>query len=110
MAPILPVHEATPRRQKRFERRARTARLRHAASVEDIDTRAKLGLASRPIRRLAPLFALHSAVALTGRRMRSSCVINPKNGPIPAIWVAFACEGCSWIFSTKNFLRVRAAA
>lgn len=37
-------HEATLRRQKRFEARARTARLRHAASVEDIDYHARRGL------------------------------------------------------------------
>jgi DNA replication protein DnaC len=41
---ILLEHEATLRRQKRFEARARTARLRHAASVEDIDYRAPRGL------------------------------------------------------------------
>jgi DNA replication protein DnaC len=37
-------HEATLRRQKRFEARARTARLRHNASVEDIDYHAARGL------------------------------------------------------------------
>ena len=41
---ILLEHEATVRRQKRFEARARTARLRHAASVEDIDYHAQRGL------------------------------------------------------------------
>ena len=41
---ILLEREATVRRQKRFEARARTARLRHAASVEDIDYRAQRGL------------------------------------------------------------------
>jgi DNA replication protein DnaC len=41
---ILLEHEATLRRQKRFEARARTARLRHAASVEDIDYHARRGL------------------------------------------------------------------
>ena len=41
---ILLEHEATLRRQKRFEARARTARLRHAASVEDVDYRAQRGL------------------------------------------------------------------
>jgi len=41
---ILLEHEATLRRQKRFESRARTARLRHAASVEDVDYRAPRGL------------------------------------------------------------------
>jgi len=41
---ILLEHEATLRRQKRFEARARTARLRHAASVEDIDYDAPRGL------------------------------------------------------------------
>jgi hypothetical protein len=37
---LLLEHEVTLRRQKRFEARARTARLRHNASVEDIDCRA----------------------------------------------------------------------
>ena len=41
---ILLEREATVRRQKRFEARARTARLRHAASVEDIDYHAPRGL------------------------------------------------------------------
>src|SRR6266404_3866150 len=41
---ILLEHEATLRRQKRFEARARTARLRHPASVEDIDFRTPRGL------------------------------------------------------------------
>jgi DNA replication protein DnaC len=41
---ILLEHEATLRRQKRFEARARTARLRHPASVEDIDYHAQRGL------------------------------------------------------------------
>ena len=41
---LLLEHEATLRRQKRFEARARTARLRHNASVEDIDYRAARGL------------------------------------------------------------------
>ena len=37
---LLLDHEVTLRRQKRFERRARAARLRHQASVEDVDFRA----------------------------------------------------------------------
>lgn len=37
-------HEATLRRQKRFEARAKTAKLRHPASVEDVDFRAPRGL------------------------------------------------------------------
>ena len=37
-------HELTLRRQKRFETRARAARLRHPASVEDVDFRAARGL------------------------------------------------------------------
>ena len=37
-------HEMTQRQQKRFEARARTAKLRHLASVEDIDYRAARGL------------------------------------------------------------------
>jgi len=37
-------HEMTLRQQKRFEARARTAKLRHLASVEDIDYRTARGL------------------------------------------------------------------
>ena len=42
-------HEATLRRQKRFESRARAARLRHPASVEDVDYRAARGLDRAPL-------------------------------------------------------------
>jgi DNA replication protein DnaC len=41
---LLLEHEVTLRRQKRFEARARTARLRHNASVEDVDYHAARGL------------------------------------------------------------------
>lgn len=41
---LLLEQEATLRRQKRFESRARTAKLRHAASVEEVDFRAPRGL------------------------------------------------------------------
>jgi DNA replication protein DnaC len=41
---LLLEHEQTLRRQKRFETRMRTARLRHNASAEDIDYRAARGL------------------------------------------------------------------
>ena len=41
---LLLQHEQTLRRQKRFESRAKTARLRHNASVEDTDYRAARGL------------------------------------------------------------------
>jgi DNA replication protein DnaC len=41
---LLLEREATLRRQKRFETRARTARLRHEAHVEDTDFRALRGL------------------------------------------------------------------
>jgi DNA replication protein DnaC len=41
---LLLQHEQTLRRQKRFESRAKNARLRHSASVEDIDYRAARGL------------------------------------------------------------------
>jgi DNA replication protein DnaC len=41
---LLLEHEVTLRRQKRFERRAQLARLRHQASVEDVDFRAARGL------------------------------------------------------------------
>lgn len=41
---LLLDHEATARRQKRFEARARAARLRHPASIEDVDYRSHRGL------------------------------------------------------------------
>lgn len=41
---LLLEHETTVRCQKRFEAQARAARLRHAASVEDVDYRAARGL------------------------------------------------------------------
>ena len=41
---LLLEHELTLRRQKRFETRARAARLRHPASVEDVDYRSPRGL------------------------------------------------------------------
>lgn len=40
-------HEVTLRQQKRFETRARAARLRHPASVEDVDFRAPRSLDRR---------------------------------------------------------------
>ena len=47
---LLLDHEATARRQKRFETRARAARLRHPASIEDVDYRSQRGLDPRRIR------------------------------------------------------------
>lgn len=41
---LLLEHEKTLRQQKRFETRARAAKLRHAACVEDVDYRAIRGL------------------------------------------------------------------
>jgi DNA replication protein DnaC len=41
---LLLEHETTLRRQKRFEARARAARLRQSASIEDVDYRAARGL------------------------------------------------------------------
>ncbi|MDE8347654.1 MAG: IS21-like element helper ATPase IstB [Acidocella sp.] len=41
---LLLDHEATLRRQKRFERRARVAKLRQEASIEDVDYRTARGL------------------------------------------------------------------
>ena len=41
---LLLEHEVTQRRQKRFETRARVAKLRQSASIEDVDYRAPRGL------------------------------------------------------------------
>lgn len=50
---LLVEREVTERRQKRFETRARAARLRHQASVEDVDYRAARGLDRALFMRLA---------------------------------------------------------
>jgi IstB-like ATP binding protein len=41
---LLLEQEATLRRQKKFESRARAAKLRQAATIEDVDYRAARGL------------------------------------------------------------------
>src|SRR5437588_3098768 len=50
---LLLEHETTLRRQKRFEARARAARLRQSASIEDVDYRAARGLDRALFRKLA---------------------------------------------------------
>jgi DNA replication protein DnaC len=50
---LLAEREATLRQQKRFEARARTAKLRHAATVEDVDFRTPRGLDRTVFLRLA---------------------------------------------------------
>ena len=50
---LLLEHEATLRRQKRFEARARAARLRQSACIEDVDYRAARGLDRALFRKLA---------------------------------------------------------
>ena len=50
---LLLEHETTLRRQKRFESRARVARLRQSASIEDVDYRAARGLDRALFRKLA---------------------------------------------------------
>jgi DNA replication protein DnaC len=50
---LLLEHETTLRRQKRFEARARAARLRQSASIEDVDYRAARGLDRTLFRKLA---------------------------------------------------------
>ena len=50
---LLLEYELTLRRQKQFETRARVARLRHAASVEDVDYQSPRGLARALFLKLA---------------------------------------------------------
>ena len=50
---LLVEQEATLRQQKRFEARTRTAKLRHAASIEDVDFRTPRGLDRALFLRLA---------------------------------------------------------
>ena len=50
---LLLEHETTWRRQKRYEARARAARLRQSACIEDVDYRAARGLYRALLRKLA---------------------------------------------------------
>ena len=50
---LLVEHEVTLRRQKRFAARARAAKLRHAATIEDVDYRTPRGLDRTMFLRLA---------------------------------------------------------
>lgn len=50
---VLLDHEVTLRRQKRFEARAKSARLRHPAVIEDVDFRAPRGLDRALFQKLA---------------------------------------------------------
>jgi DNA replication protein DnaC len=63
---ILLEHEMTLRQQKRFEARARTAKLRHLASVEDIDYRAARGLDRALFLKLAGCDWIRAASASRG--------------------------------------------
>lgn len=51
---VLLDHEVTLRRQKRFEARAKSARLRHPAVIEDVDFRAPRGLDRALFQRTLP--------------------------------------------------------
>src|SRR4051794_40692193 len=57
---LLLEHEVTVRRQKRFETRARAARLRHSASIEDVDYRSHRGLDRALFLKLAACDWIHS--------------------------------------------------
>lgn len=65
---LLLDREVTERRQKRFEARARAARLRHQASVEDVDYRAARGLDRALFMKLAGcgFIRAHQNVLITG--------------------------------------------
>jgi len=70
---LLLEHEATLRRQKRFETRARAARLRHAASIEDVDYRSHRGLDRALFLKLAVCDWIRSpAILILARRGESA--------------------------------------
>ena len=52
---ILLEHESTLRQQKRFESRAKTAKLRHQAAIEDVDYRTPRGLDRSVFLNLSPV-------------------------------------------------------
>ena len=77
---LLVEQEATLRQQKRFEARARTAKLRHAATVEDVDFRTPRGLDRTLFLRLASCDWI---------RERRHCLITGKCGTGKS-WLACA--------------------
>jgi DNA replication protein DnaC len=77
---LLLEHETTWRRQKRFEARARAARLRQSASIEDVDYRAVRGLDRALFRKLATCEWI---------RMRRNLIITGPCG-IGKSWLACA--------------------
>src|SRR5215472_11998030 len=97
---LLLEHEATLRRQKRFETRARTARLRHNASVEDVDYRAARGLDRALFLKLAScdfirerrnlLISGHAASARAFSPARSATRPAARTSP----FFITACRGC----------------
>ena len=76
---ILLEHEMTLRQQKRFEARARTAKLRHLVSVEDVDYRATRGLDRALFRKLASCDWVreHRHCLLTG-----PCGVGNRGSPV----------------------------
>jgi len=77
---LLVEREATQRRQKRFEARARAAKLRHAASVEDVDFRTPRALDRTLFLRLASCDWI---------REHRHCLITGKSGTGKS-WLACA--------------------
>src|SRR5262249_21178632 len=77
---LLLEHETTVRREKRFEARARAARLRQSASMEDVDYRAARGLDRALFRKLA---------ACEWIRMRRNLIITGPGG-VGKSWLACA--------------------
>src|SRR6266699_3404281 len=106
---LLLEHEVTLRRQKRFEARARTARLRHNASVEDIDYHAARGL-DRALFLIRPFIETGAAglrSAKTSRAITSAnaLMLNDSSSArrtgfdsrLPRVLVLGACPSIRWI-------------
>ena len=84
---LLLEHEKTLRQQKRFESRARTAKLRHTACVEDVDYRAIRGLDRALFLKLAAgdwIRARHNLL-VTGplRRRQELARLRPRQQGLP---------------------------
>jgi DNA replication protein DnaC len=81
---LLLEHEKTLRQQKRFESRARTAKLRHTACVEDVDYRAIRGFDRALFLKLAAgdwIRARHNLLVTgpCGRRWSASSGSGPQS-------------------------------
>jgi len=110
---LLLEYETTLRRQKRFETRAKAARLRHSASVEDVDYHSPRGLDRALFLKLAACDWINERrnLLITGAsglgKSWLACALGQKALPAGYIRPLLpACRGCSPISRSRMAMDV----